>query len=221
MSERTDLTESHQNPITRPLRSNRLTLRAATDDDAKTTFAYRKLPSVSKWLAESPTVFERHHARFTEPARLAATVVIELDGKTIGDLLLRLEDAWAQTEVAEGARKSQAELGWVLDPKHTGQGFATEALTETLRFCFEDLRLRRVVANCFTDNTASWRLMERVGMRREGHSVRDSLHRSGLWLDSYTYALLRDEWQTGRGRQHAPNAPPRVTSAPAERSASP
>jgi RimJ/RimL family protein N-acetyltransferase len=57
------------------------------------------------------------------------------------------------------------------------------------------LRLRRVFATCFADNTGSWRLMEKLGMRREAHNVRDSLHRDRGWLDGYTYALLADEWR--------------------------
>jgi len=59
------------------------------------------------------------------------------------------------------------------------------------------LGLRRVTASCFAANEATWRMMERVGMRREVHTVRDSLHRSGAWLDGFGYALLADEW---RGR---------------------
>ena len=66
---------------------------------------------------------------------------------------------------------------------------------ELVRLCFEDLGLRRVTANCFADNEASWRLMERIGMRREPYTVRDSLHRSGEWLDGMGYALLADEWR--------------------------
>jgi RimJ/RimL family protein N-acetyltransferase len=88
---------------------------------------------------------------------------------------------------------AQAELGWVLDPAHTGHGYETEALRELLRLCFDELDLRRVVAKCFSDNEASWRLMERLGMRRELHAVRASLHRSGEWLDVYGYAMLACE----------------------------
>ncbi len=66
-----------------------------------------------------------------------------------------------------------------------------------LRICFEGLGLRRVTADCFAENEASWRLMERVGMRREAHNVRDSLQRSGQWLDGYGYALLAEEWRPG------------------------
>lgn len=89
----------------------------------------------------------------------------------------------------------QAELGWALHPDQAGQGYATEAVRELIRICFEDLGLRRVTANCFADNEASWRLMERVGMRREQYAVAESLHRSGAWLDGLGYALLADEWR--------------------------
>jgi len=108
--------------------------------------------------------------------------------------MLRRQDAWAQLEVADQARGAQAELGFVLDPAHTGHGYATEAMRELLRYCYQDVGVRRVTANCFLDNDASWRLLERVGMRRELHAVRESLHRSGQWLDTVGYALLEDEW---------------------------
>ena len=64
-----------------------------------------------------------------------------------------------------------------------------------MQICFDDLELRRVTAMGFADNEASWRLMERVGMRRELHAVADALHRSGKWLDSFGYALLAEEWR--------------------------
>ena len=90
--------------------------------------------------------------------------------------------------------RRQAELGWVLDPTYTGHGYATEAVRELLRHCFQDLGVRRVTASCFLDDNTSWSLMERVGMRRELHAVRESLHRSGRWLDTVGYAILEEEW---------------------------
>ena len=121
--------------------------------------------------------------------------MIELDGTVIGDLMVAVQDAWAQAEVTERAHGVQAELGCGLDPGHSGRGYAAEAVREVLRICFEDLGLRRVTADCFAANVASWRLMERVGMRREAYTVRDSLHRSGAWLDGMAYALLQEEWR--------------------------
>lgn len=59
------------------------------------------------------------------------------------------------------------------------------------------LGLRRVYANCFAGNERSWRLMERIGMRREVCTLKESLHRSGEWLDAMSYGLLAEEWRTG------------------------
>jgi RimJ/RimL family protein N-acetyltransferase len=181
-----------------PLRTDRLTLRPARVEDADATWTYRQLDPVNEWLTGCPADIDGYRELFTDPIRLASTVVVQLghhpDAEVIGDLMLRREDAWAQLEVATRARGAQAELGWVLDPSHTGHGYATEAVRELLRHCLADLGLHRVTAGCFLANDASWRLMERVGMRRETHAVRESLHRSGRWLDTVAYAVLADEW---------------------------
>ena len=185
-----------------PVRTARLVLRPATPDDLETTWNIRRLESVSQWITRAPRSIEEYRDQFTDPDSLAKSLVIELDGDVVGDLMVAIGDAWAQAEIADEARGVQADLGWVLHPDVTGRGLATEAVREVLRICFEDLRLRRVTADCFATNEASWRLMERVGMRRETHTRRESLHRSGQWLDGYGYALLADEWHT-----HPPSQP--------------
>ncbi|MBB5790223.1 GNAT family N-acetyltransferase [Jiangella mangrovi] len=184
-----------------PARTERLVLRPGTADDADAVFAYRRLEQVARWITELPVDEDVFRTRFATPQRLADTLIVEHDGRVIGDLMLRVEDAWAQAEVADGGRGVQAELGWVFDPAQQGHGYATEAVRELLRICFDGLGLRRVSALCFADNEPSWRLMERVGMRREEHNVRESLHRSGEWLDGFGYALLADEWKAAAGVQ--------------------
>lgn len=183
-----------------PVRTERLSLRRGTPDDAEATWQFRRLDEVSRWLTAAPASLEAYREHFLQPDRLAKTLVIERNGDVIGDLMLAVEDAWAQTEVADDAHDVQAELGWVLDPAHAGQGLATEAVRALIRICFEQLGLRRVTASCFADNVSSWRLMERVGMRREVHAVRESLHRSGVWLDGFGYALLADDWAAPAAR---------------------
>jgi RimJ/RimL family protein N-acetyltransferase len=188
--------------LERPLHTERLTLRPATADDAEPTWRYRRLESVNEWLTGCPADLDGYRELFSEPARLATTVIVtrghDAVGPIIGDFMLRRGHAWAQLDVADHAHDAQAELGWVLDPAYTGHGYATEAVRELLRCCFEDLGVRRVTANCFLDNDTSWRLMERVGMRRELHAIRDSLHRSGRWLDTVGYAVLEAEWSPAR-----------------------
>jgi RimJ/RimL family protein N-acetyltransferase len=181
--------------LTWPLRTDRLLLRPAAAGDADATWQFRRREDVSRWLTRASAGLDEHRAWFGAPDNLARTLVIERGGAVIGDLMVKVDDAWAQAEVVERARGVQAELGWVLDPGHAGHGFGTEAVRELLRLCFDDLGVRRVTATCFAVNDASWRLMERVGMRREFHTIRDSLHRSGEWLDCFGYALLADEWR--------------------------
>jgi RimJ/RimL family protein N-acetyltransferase len=184
--------------LERSLHTERLTLRAATTGDAEATWKYHQLESVNEWLTDYPADLDAHRKLFSEPARLASTVIVALGhdaaAPIIADFMLRREDVWAQLEVADQAHNTQAELGWVLDPAHAGHGYATEAVRELLRYCFQDLGVRRITANCFLDNDTSWHLMERVGMRRELHAVRESLRRSGRWLDTVGYAILKEEW---------------------------
>jgi RimJ/RimL family protein N-acetyltransferase len=179
-----------------PVRTARLTLRPARTTDLEATWRFRRDEEVSRWLTAWPASLDEYRTRFEDPGRLASTLVVELDGLVIGDLQLAVSDGWAQQEVAARARGVEAELGWVLDPAYAGRGYATEAVQGLLRLCFEELGLRRVTAGCFADNVASWRLMERVGMRRELHTVRESLHRTQGWLDGFGYALLADEWRS-------------------------
>lgn len=181
--------------VTWPLRTDRLTLRPATPADVEATWRFRRREDVSRWITRAPATLAEYRAMFVDPEVLARTLVVELANEVIGDLMVRVTDAWGQAEVAEQTRGVQAELGWVLHPERSGHGYATEAVRELFRLCFDDLALRRVTADCFAANVASWRLMERVGMRREVHTVRDSLHRSGQWMDGMSYALLAEEWR--------------------------
>jgi RimJ/RimL family protein N-acetyltransferase len=179
-----------------PLRTERLSIRRWTDADLEPTWNYRRLDEVTEWMTSAPRTLTGYRALYDEDRR-ATTLVMELaaSSELVGDLMLRVEDAWAQRDVADRARGVQAELGWCLDPAYSGRGYATEAVRELVRTCFDDLGLRRVLAQCFADNEPSWRLMERLGMRREEYAVRDSLHRRLGWRDGVRYALLAEEWR--------------------------
>ncbi len=193
-----------------PRCTERLRLRPATVGDVEEVWAYRRRADVDRWLGARAADLDAFRAWYARPERLARTLLVEHERRLVGDLMLRVGDGWAQTDVAPAAGGVEGDLGWVLDPAYAGRGLATEALETMLAICFEDLGLRRVTADCLADNTASWRLMERVGMRREAHRVAESLHRDLGWVDSYAYALLADEWRSGitdAGRPGATRSP--------------
>ncbi|MCA0252373.1 MAG: GNAT family N-acetyltransferase [Actinobacteria bacterium] len=190
------------NDLDWPRRTARLELRPARAQDAPEVWRWHRLPAVTEWLSRAAGDQAAFVARFE--SRLDETVVAVLDGRIVGSAKLHLEDGWAQDEVAAQAHRQQCELGWVLDPSVQGRGLGTELAAELLAIAFDGLRVRRVAAYCFADNTASWKVMQKVGMRLEGRYRAESLHRSGRWVDGMAWALLADEWRadaTGRAQR--------------------
>ena len=88
------------------------------------------------------------------------------------------------------------EFGFIFHPDHHGKGLATEACAAVLAVIFEQLQLHRVFARCDLRNTASARLMERLGMRCEAHLVENEFLK-GEWTDELNYAILAREWPRG------------------------
>ena len=93
------------------------------------------------------------------------------------------------------------ELGYVLGIAWQGNGYVTEAALAMLQHAFKILHAHRVIAMCNPENTPSWRLLERIGMRREGHLKQNIwFKRDGngqpIWQDTYEYAILRSDWES-------------------------
>lgn len=119
-------------------------------------------------------------------------IVSELkgSGKMIGHVYFhRLEPAAFMTW----------ELGYIFNPQYQGQGYATESCKAVLQYAFDIYKTHRVIAKCNPVNVRSWKLMERLGMRREGCGLKCVTHTkssdgSPVWWDEYQYAILAEEW---------------------------
>jgi RimJ/RimL family protein N-acetyltransferase len=88
----------------------------------------------------------------------------------------------------------QGEIGFVINPDHHGNGFATEAADEALRLGFTGLGLHRIIGRLDGRNLGSARVLDKLGMRREAHFVHDEFFK-GEWSDQLVYAILDDEWR--------------------------
>ena len=96
---------------------------------------------------------------------------------------------------------NEAEIGWIVHLDYWKQGFATEMGKALLAFGFDALHLHRIVARCDAENSASYRVMEKIGMRREGlfWDSRPAHKQSHMeYGDELLCALLNSEWQTGK-----------------------
>ncbi|MBI4534134.1 MAG: GNAT family N-acetyltransferase [Candidatus Melainabacteria bacterium] len=88
-----------------------------------------------------------------------------------------------------------AAMGYCFSKDIWGQGYATEAAGALIRFGFEQLGLHKIFATCDVENKGSARVLEKIGMKREGHLLED-VKIKGRWRDSYLYAVTNTEWQT-------------------------
>lgn len=184
-----------------PQTTHRLRLRPGRSADAEAIWPWYRLPEVQQWTTALAIDGAEHRERWE--SGLDHSVVGRYDGQIIAVGKVERQDAWSQTDMVDQARGMQAELGWVLDPRHHGRGLGTEFAAALLRVAIEGLRVRRVEAGCFAENHASRRIMEKIGMRCEGVFRQESLHRSGRWLDGMSWAILASEYDA----QHLGDAP--------------
>lgn len=111
--------------------------------------------------------------------RFIFTVELATGGQFIGVTGLRL-----------GKEKYRnAEVWFKFHPDFWNKGYATETLRQLIAFGFDDLQLHRIEAGCATENTGSYKVMEKAGMTREAHT-RQLLPLKSGWADNYGYAIL-------------------------------
>jgi RimJ/RimL family protein N-acetyltransferase len=89
----------------------------------------------------------------------------------------------------------EADIGYELAPEYWSRGYATEAALAMVNFGFQTLKLHRISAWCIAANTASARVLEKVGMQLEGW-LRENEYFKGRWWDTLLYGLLESEWRT-------------------------
>ena len=107
--------------------------------------------------------------------------MLEHDGRVVGEVALVFRSP------------TVAELSWVIHPDVGGRGLATEATSALIDLGFGHFGCHRIFAELDPRNTASMRMCERLGMRRESHRLADFWSK-GEWTDTYEYALLASEW---------------------------
>ena len=174
------------------IESQRLILRRFKDSDLAPFMAYRNDPEVARYQSWD-SCDEREARAFIEEMQSAQPGVpgewfqFAIESKQtrslVGDCGLRVEEH----------EPYRAEIGFTLAREHQGRGFALEAVSIVLDYAFDPLGLLRVVAIADCRNAPSWALLERVGMRREGHFLENVWFKGG-WADEYLYAVLKDEW---------------------------
>jgi len=174
-------------------RSNRLILRQFSQQDVDSFFLYRSSPEVAKF--QSWENYQYHDAEVF--VRKQSKNVPDQPGTWFQFAIALVETNHLIGDCALHTLLNEpriVEIGFTLAEEYQGKGYASEAVRALLSYAFNSLGKHKVIA--FTDvrNEKSIRLLERVGMRREGHLLENYMSK-GQWVDEYQYSLLQSEWR--------------------------
>lgn len=182
--------------IMKTLDTERLILRPFEETDFEAVHAYACVAENVQYMVWGPNE-ESHTKAFISQAIAQSkenpcrnyhyAVVLKSSQKLIGGCGLAI------------LGKEEAEIGWILHRNYWKQGFGTEMGKRIAEFGFKELGLHRIIARCDTENYGSYRVMERIGMRREGCFLEArpaNKFSDRKYSDEYSYAILRDEWES-------------------------
>jgi [ribosomal protein S5]-alanine N-acetyltransferase len=167
------------------LETERLYIRCFNQNDMKSVHSYMSDPNIIEHLPED--LFSENDAKefidenTSENAENFA-LILKGDESLVGHMIFH---KWFAPNTFE--------IGWVIHSAYQRKGFASEAALKLLTFGFDTLSAHRIIATCQPENPASWKIMEKIGMRKEGH-FKKCLFRRERWIDELFYAILSDEW---------------------------
>ena len=174
------------------LETERLLLRQFKKSDVESFLSYRNDPEVARYQGWSVPYPREKAVSFVREMSVALPgqnkwlqIALELKStaEMIGDV------AFSIKKIDE----RQAVIGYSLARQFWGNGYAFEAISRLLLYLFEDLKLHRVIAECDVENAPSWKLLDRLGFRREAHLVESAFYK-GVYVSEYQYAMLGREW---------------------------
>jgi len=175
-----------------PLETERLVLRPYDDGDLESLHAVYSDPEVARWLYYEASTLEQSREKLarkiagselSEEHGLSAAVQLR-DGTYVGDAVLFYFSVEHKT----------VEIGFSFDPRHQGKGYASEAARALVDWAFSQ-GFHRVIGRLEARNTASARVLEKLGMRLEAHLVENEWVK-GEWQSELVYAILEHEWHS-------------------------
>lgn len=182
-----------------PMKVDDLLFREAVESDIEALLAFRNDPGVNHFMVHThvdPDDLRRDWLAVpNNPTDFSC--VVERDGQVVAMGFLDIVDGPGQPGCPTA---TDGLIGYIVDPRHAGQGVGTVTARALLRAAFGGLGLRRVTAAAYADNSASVAVLERAGMRWERLGRKALWHRELGWLDEVEYALLDKEWAAARHR---------------------
>lgn len=175
-----------------------LLLREAVEADIAPLLSLRNDPVVNRFMLRTHVDPEEFGQEWLALPRSQTdfSCIAELESDPVAMGFLDVVDGQGQPGMPA---RTEGINAYIVDPRCAGRGVATALAKGLLTAAFDHLGLRRITAGCNADNSASARVLEKAGMRREQHGIEDSWRAELGWVDGYQYAMLARECQTRRG----------------------
>lgn len=200
---------------TPPFETKRLILRYFVENDVDAVHAYASDPDNTRFMLFGPNTVKdtREYIQYAmeEAAKhpqgtYEFAVILKETGQLIGACGISSPGLSSQDNFADGT----AEIGWVMNRAYWQRGYGAEMGRFLLTFGFTELKCHRIIARCDAENMASYRLMEKIGMRREGLLIegrRSNRTLGHVRRDELAYAILADEWYTQQEMRYFSSLP--------------
>lgn len=174
--------------LNKNIETERLVIRRFTSEDWMDIHEYLSHEKVVHFEPYEPFTEEesKEEAIYRSQGDEFLAICLKNSGKVIGNLYFSKRDFEAY------------EIGYLLNFNYWKNGYATEAAASLINYAFKELNIRRIIAECNPENIPSWKLLQRLNMRREGHLIKNisfkmDSNNEPIWQDTYLYGLLREE----------------------------
>jgi RimJ/RimL family protein N-acetyltransferase len=175
------------------IQTERLTIRRFEEIDAVDLYEYLSDPKIYQYEPGEPVSLEQARNYAIDMANNPNFWAVELrnEHKVIGQLYFSQQ---------EPKHLLTWELGYIMSSKYQKQGYGSEAAQALVEYGFTEFAAHRIQAHCNPANTASWKLLEKIGFRREGLLRKNVYFRKDeagnpLWWDSYAYSRLEEKYE--------------------------
>lgn len=174
--------------------TQRLNLRALKMEDADSIVAIHSDKDMAKLMSESipfpysredaVTFIENAYKNYRECENIEFGVTLKDEDELIGVVGIDINQ-----------KDDHVTLGYWLGKAWWGDGYMSEAVSEAVRYCFEDLTIHRVASHHFHPNIASGRVMQKAGLKYEGRR-KEHYKKGDIFFDIIDYGVVKNEWET-------------------------
>jgi RimJ/RimL family protein N-acetyltransferase len=171
------------------LKTQRLVIRNFVSNDYKDLYEYLSDKETYKYEPGEPITLEKAKDVCIERSKSNDFLAIELENKIIGHIYF---------SQIEPKNLKTWEIGYIFNKEFHGKGFATEAVKAIIENGFFEKDVHKIIAHCNPKNISSWKLLERIRMKREGklrkniYFVKDK-NGEPIWQDTYEYGILKED----------------------------